>query len=84
MVGGQVEQKSPHEYVENDEKMTIELGGEPLTLIMNSGFVSRHAYIDLLRPGHPSERVWDLNENSRRVDGATYRQIFENASASIH
>jgi hypothetical protein len=83
MIGGQVEQKSPHEYVENDGKVTIELGGEPLTLVMNSGFVSRHAYIDLLRPGHASERVWDLNENSRRVDDATYRQIFENASASV-
>jgi hypothetical protein len=49
-----------------------------MTFIMNSGYDSHEAFIDLLRPGKSPERIWHLNERPERVSGATYKQIFGN------
>jgi hypothetical protein len=76
MVGGEVERKSPTGYTEEDAKLTIQLDGKPLTFLMNSGFIGRKAYIDLQRPGYAPERIWYLDEKSRRINAATYKRIF--------
>ena len=68
MVGGEV--------AEEDAKLTIQLDGKPLAFAMNSGFISRKAYIDLHRPGYEPERIWYLDEQSRRINAATYKRIF--------
>jgi hypothetical protein len=77
-VGGEVVRESSTDYSEKDAEATIELGGQPLTFRMNSGFIRHEAYIDLLRPGHAPERIWHLNQNSYRVNKATYKRIFGN------
>ncbi|MFZ0277185.1 MAG: hypothetical protein WA254_04130 [Candidatus Sulfotelmatobacter sp.] len=76
--GGEVVRESSTHFIETNAEATIELGGKPLTLRMNSGFISHEAFIDLLRQGHAPERVWHLNENPERVNKATYEQIFGN------
>lgn len=63
--------------VEKDSSVTVELGGVQLTFVMNSGFVDHEAHVDLVRPDHPSQRVWSLNERPRRVSRAEYESIFE-------
>lgn len=62
--------------VENDAKVTIELDGRSLTFVMNSGFISHQAYIDLQRPGQAPERIWSLDEQAHRVSKKEYQQIF--------
>jgi hypothetical protein len=61
---------------DKDTEITIELGGRPLTLRMHSGFTDHEARIGLRRPGIPSETIWHLNENSRRVSKDTYKHTF--------
>jgi hypothetical protein len=77
-VGGEVVRESSTESIEKDAEATIELGGSPLTIRMNSGFISHEAFIDVLRPGRAPERIWQLNENPYRVNKATYKRIFGN------
>ena len=77
MVGGKVEQLSARDYREEDAKVSLELDGKPVTLVMNSGFISHHAYIDLVRSGHAAERIWDLNAEPHRVSAAAYKRIFQ-------
>jgi hypothetical protein len=77
MVGGKVEQLSARDYREEDAKVTLELDGRPVTLVMNSGFISRHAYIDLLRSGHAAERIWDLDAEPHRVSASVYKRMFQ-------
>jgi hypothetical protein len=80
MVGGEVVRESPTVFVEKDARVAIELDGKPLILIMNSGFISHEARIDLARPGTASETIWRLNENSRKVSKGIYKQIFGSAA----
>lgn len=75
-VGGEVVRESSTDFVEKDSEATIQLGGKPVTLSMNSGFISHEAFIDLLRPQHAPERIWHLNENSYGVSKSTYKRIF--------
>jgi hypothetical protein len=77
MVGGKVEQLSARDYREEDAKVTLELDGKPVTLVMNSGFISHHAYIDLLRSGHAAERIWALDAEPHRVSATVYKRIFQ-------
>jgi hypothetical protein len=77
MVGGKVERLSARDYREEDAKVTLELDGKLVTLVMNSGFISRHAYIDLLRPGHAAERIWDLDAEPHRVSASVYKRMFQ-------
>jgi hypothetical protein len=81
-VGGDVIRESPTNYVENNSTATIELGGKLLTFILNSGFISHEAYIDLIRPGQPPERIWHLDEHMHRVSRAEYYKVFGNRSVS--
>jgi hypothetical protein len=80
MVGGEVVREPPTVSLEKDARITIELDGTPLTFAMNSGFISHEARIDLARPGIPSEIIWHLNENSRRVTRDTYKRTFGSAN----
>jgi len=61
---------------ENDTKITIEIDGKQLALLVHSGARDHEAYIEVTRPGHPQDRTWQLNEGSQRVSKATYKQIF--------
>lgn len=56
--------------IEKDSHVTIEIDGQQLTFAMNSGFISKQAYIDLIRPGRPTERIWQLDERFHRVSSA--------------
>ncbi len=75
-VGGEVVTESPTVSIEKTAKVMIELGGKPLTFVMSSGFITHEAYIDLIRPGQPPERIWSLDEHSHRVSRAEYEHIF--------
>jgi hypothetical protein len=75
-VGGDVVEKSPNVFIENDNKVTITVGGVPLTFTMNSGFIDHQAYIDLSRPGESPKRIWSLDERARRVSKGEYERIF--------
>ncbi|MGC1106367.1 MAG: hypothetical protein WA876_07500 [Candidatus Acidiferrales bacterium] len=75
-LAGEVIRKSPTDYVEKDNTATIEVDGEPLTFVMNSGFVTRRGYIDLIRPGQPPERIWRWNEDPHFVSRAEYYRLF--------
>lgn len=62
-------------------KLTFALSGDLLTLSTQSGLdrkgvVVREAFIDLSRSGRDPERIWHLNEKTRRIDKAAYTQIF--------
>jgi len=63
-------------YVERDAKVLIELNGNSVTFVMNSGFISREAYIDLLRSGQPSERIWYWDGRTHKVSKTEYKRIF--------
>lgn len=76
-MGGKVEQLSARDYREEDAKVTLELDGRLVTLVMNSGFISHHAYIDLLRSGHAAERIWDLDGEPHRVSASVYERMFQ-------
>lgn len=73
---GEVLRKSPTDYVENDSKMTVTVSGQQMTFVMNSGYISHEAFVDLIRPGHPAERIWDFNERPHRVSRAEYDRLF--------
>ncbi len=75
-IGGEVVRESPTLYVEKDSRVTIQVAGQNLTFIMNSGFISHHAYVDLIRLGQPRERIWQQDESPHVVSGATYDRIF--------
>jgi hypothetical protein len=75
-VGGEVVGRSPTAYTESNAEVTIALDGKPLTFTMNSGFISHEAFIDLSHPGHAPERIWQLDENARRVSAETYNTLF--------
>jgi hypothetical protein len=76
-VAGEIVEQSPSISVEKDSRVTIELDGKQLTFVMNSGFISGKAYIDLIREGQPPDRIWYLDERSNRVSRAEYKKIFE-------
>jgi len=82
-VVGDIVSESSTVSVEKDSKVTIEVGGNQLTLVMNSGFISHKAYIDLARPGQPPERIWHLDGNAHRVNRADYRRIFETQGVDL-
>ncbi len=75
-VVGEIVSESPTVSVEKDAKVTIELGGKQVTFVMNSGFITHKAYIDLIRPGQPPERIWSLDEDGHRVSRAEYERTF--------
>ncbi|MFZ0639304.1 MAG: hypothetical protein WAM59_06375 [Candidatus Acidiferrales bacterium] len=80
-VVGQIIRKSSKVFVEEDSKVTVEIAGKPLTFVMNSGFISHDAYIDLIRPGQPPERIWHLDERPHRVSRGQYYRIFRDEIA---
>ena len=75
-VVGEIVTKPLNITVEEDSKVTVEIGGEQLTFVMNSGFISHHAYVDLIRPGQPPERIWHLDGAPHRISGSEYNRIF--------
>jgi hypothetical protein len=62
---------------EKDAHLTIELGGRPFTFAMNSGFSSREAHIDLLRPPQAPERIWYMDGRPHRVSKSQYETTFK-------
>lgn len=81
-VAGDVIRNSPTDYTERDSRVPIELDGKPLTLVMNSGFVSHYAYIDIVRPQQAPERIWSLDEQSHAVGKKQYEGIFKDQEVS--
>lgn len=76
-LAGEIITESPTRPIERDSKVTIEVNGKQLTFVMNSGYVSHQAYVDLIRPGQPPERIWHLDGEPHRVSRAEYYQIFK-------
>jgi hypothetical protein len=74
-IGGDVIRESAHAYIEKDSSVTIELGGEELTFVMNDGFIDGTSYIDVVRSGRTPERIWYLDEQPHHVIRAEYQQI---------
>ncbi len=75
-VVGEIVTKPLNITVEEDSKVTVEIGGEQLTFVMNSGFISHHAYVDLIRPGQLPKRIWYLDGAPHRISGSEYNRIF--------
>jgi hypothetical protein len=63
-VAGPVVSNLPNVAIEKNAEVTVELGGKPMTFIMNSGYDSHEAFIDLSRPGKAPERIWHLSERA--------------------
>ena len=61
---------------EKDARVTIELNGTACTFVMNSGFFSHEAYIDLLRPVQAPQRIWYLDGQPHRVSRSEYQTAF--------
>jgi hypothetical protein len=70
---GKVGTNALHTYVEEDARVVIQLNSKPTTLVMNSGFITHQALIDLIRPGEASKRIWYLNQRTHRVTRDDYR-----------
>jgi hypothetical protein len=62
--------------VEEDARVVIQVNGRPATLVMNSGFITRQAFIDLVRSDETPQRIWHLDERSYRVTRAEYIHTF--------
>jgi hypothetical protein len=74
---GEVTSETPTTgFAEKDAKVSVTLDGKPLTFVMNSGYISHEAYIDLSRPGQPNERIWYLDGRTHRISRAEYEHIF--------
>jgi hypothetical protein len=74
---GEVTSETPTTgFAEKDARVRVTLDGKPLTFVMNSGYISHEAYIDLSRPGQPNERIWYLDGRTHRISGAKYKHIF--------
>ena len=82
-VAGDIVSESSTVFVEKDSKVTIEVGGHQLTFVMNSGYISHKAYVDLMQSGRPPERIWRLDGNAHQVSGADYRRIFESQDTDL-
>ena len=68
-------------YAEKDAKVVIQVNGKPTTLVMNSGFITHEAFIDLIRPGEASQRIWYLDKQTHRVSRAEYERTFSSKGA---
>lgn len=75
-IAGDIVRRSPTNYLEKDAELTIELYGERLEFVMNSGLISKYAYVDLRRPDQPQERIWQLDERPHRVSMVEDGEIF--------
>ena len=73
---GQVLRRSPTDYVENDAKVTLTVSGKEMTFVMNSGYITHQAFVDLIRPGHAAQRIWQFDERPHRVSKSEYEKIF--------
>jgi hypothetical protein len=58
------------------DQITIQIAGKPITFTIQSGFTSSEAFIDLTRSAQAPERIWQLDEKTKRVSLDTYKQIF--------
>ena len=63
-------------YAEKDAKVVVQVNGKPTTLVMNSGFITHEAFIDLIRPGEAPQRTWYLDQRTHRVSRAEYERTF--------
>lgn len=61
-------------YGEEDARVVIQVNGKPATLVMNSGFITREEFIDIIRSGEAQQRIWYLDKRSHRVARAKYLQ----------
>lgn len=57
--------------------VAMEVGGQPLTLLVKRAYNESDIFIDLLRPGAAAERIWALDERPRRVSKTEYEHTFE-------
>lgn len=73
---GEVIRESPTRDIEKDSLATITVGGMSVTLVMNSGFISNEAHIDLLRPHQAPERIWYLDQRPHEVSRSEYKAMF--------
>lgn len=61
---------------ETDRTLLVDIRGENLTFVMNSGFFTRNAYIILERPGASPETIWQLNEKFHRISKKRFTSVF--------
>jgi hypothetical protein len=55
----------------------MDLGGQPLTVLVKRGYNDSDISIDLLRQGDAPERIWSLDEHPQRVTRTEYEHSFE-------
>jgi hypothetical protein len=58
-------------------EVAMEVGGQPLTLLVKRGYNESDISIDRLRPGYAPERIWALDERPRMVSEMDYEHFFE-------
>jgi hypothetical protein len=61
---------------EEDARVVIQANGKPVTLVMNSGSITREAFIDIIRSGEAQQRIWYLDERTHRVARSEYLHTF--------
>jgi hypothetical protein len=61
---------------EEDARVVIQANGKPATLVMNSGFITHEAFIDIIRSGETQQRIWYLDERTQRVARSEYLHTF--------
>ncbi len=59
-----------------ERKFTIQVHGKQITVAAKGGFGGGVAYIDFVRPNQTPEKIWYLDEHTRRVSKAEYEQFF--------
>jgi hypothetical protein len=56
--------------------LPIQVGGKVITLVVKSGRMNGIVSVDLLRAGRPAERIWESNDEPRRVSKVEYERTF--------
>lgn len=74
--GGKVGPNALGTVVEEDARVVIQVNGRPATLVMNSGFITHEAFIDIVRSDEGQQRIWYLDERTHRVTKAEYLHTF--------
>lgn len=75
-VAGDITPESAGAITEADTTVTAEIQGAPLKFVMNSGYLTQLAYVDLLRAGEAPERIWHVDERPRRISTSAYKNEF--------
>jgi hypothetical protein len=68
--------------VRDGYEVPFTLGREKFSLVTRQGAL-REVSIDLIRPGQAPQKIWSLDQGTRRVSKAHYEQIFPQAKTKL-